>query len=646
MVFPRASHRIGAALLLSCVAFLLVRCGDGTAPEPVYVALHVAPDSADIFIADTVSLAAALESESGELVAASQATWSSRDPNVVSMCAPGCFVGVGAGIGHVEAAAHGLVGGARIVVRRPDEPVGLSISPPTAELVAGDTLRFQAEYRLADGSREDATGAATWSSLHPDVVDVDSTGLATAVQEGSALVVAEASGFRAEALVLVEATVVPVDLFVRPDSAMVVVGHNLRLGAWLVTEAGDTLVAPRVTWSSLAPSVASVDGTGLATGVSQGEATVVAEAAGFDAEASLSVLDVVSLVFTPDTLRLAPGDTGGITAAYLLQDGDTVPAVEKPALWSFNPSVATVQNIDSVAVVIARSVGWGKLGVAVPGLVDTVDVIVADGGPWFGLPPMPGPQSSGCAVVVDGKIYYVGDYVTYVFDPAVQAWSSLSGSPNRREASACAVLGRTIFVMGGYPSRMNDAYRTDDDVWELRAPLPVSGAEVRADTLGGRIYVAGAGTDQDEVWIYDAEADSWSAAPGLNVGRQGFAMGSVAGKLFVAGGDGEELMSLEILDLAVGSWVVGANGPFRSSGMASVVAGHELVVMGGRLSYSQLLDDVAAYNAETGNWTILADMPSARGRARGVFLDGLIYVLGGDLYEERPTNRVDGWRWE
>ena len=82
-----------------------------------------------------------------------------------------------------------------------------------------------------------------------------------------------------------------------------------------------------------------------------------------------------------------------------------------------------------------------------------------------------------------------------------------------------------------------------------------------AAAMGGKIYVTGGHTDQDEpvnsVYVYDPQADAWTQLASMGNARQDHAAAAVGGKLYVFGGIGggfERLSTAEVYDPASDSW--------------------------------------------------------------------------------------------
>lgn len=150
----------------------------------------------------------------------------------------------------------------------------MSVTPLSVTLVPTETQQFAATGNDANGN---PLTSFTWSSDAPGVATVgQSSGLVTGVGGGTATITATASnGATATASVTV---VVPVSITLSPDPAAVEIGTTVSFTA-LARDASNTQVFPRLAWNSSATAVATVDLSGVATGVTQGSATITARAA-------------------------------------------------------------------------------------------------------------------------------------------------------------------------------------------------------------------------------------------------------------------------------------------------------------------------------------------------------------------------------
>ena len=72
---------------------------------------------------------------------------------------------------------------------------GLTIAPKPATKAVGQTQQFSATAASNDGTSADVTGLVSWSSSNPSIVTINSSGLATAVNPGTAIITASGAGF-------------------------------------------------------------------------------------------------------------------------------------------------------------------------------------------------------------------------------------------------------------------------------------------------------------------------------------------------------------------------------------------------------------------------------------------------------------------
>lgn len=149
---------------------------------------------------------------------------------------------------------------------------GISVSPPSATLIKGQTAQLSAVVTTNDPS---VATTVTWASSNAAVASVSATGLVTALTPGSATVTATSTAnanFRAGAQITVSGSGVR-QVRVSPDNAIVPVGNTLQLVANVDADAG---VARTVTWSTSNAAVASVSTSGVVTGVAPGAVTISA----------------------------------------------------------------------------------------------------------------------------------------------------------------------------------------------------------------------------------------------------------------------------------------------------------------------------------------------------------------------------------
>jgi hypothetical protein len=171
----------------------------------------------------------------------------------------------------------------------------VALNPVAARLSLGDSITMTA---LGDtiplgGNVVFATGdiipdrSITWTSSDTSVVTVVD-GAVVSHKEGQAQLHATSGTLTGTRDVRVAAVVDTIHI--SPDGGTVEVGRTLQLGATAVDRRGNALVRT-ISWASSPEEVATVDGTGLVTGVSRGSATVTASAGGQSGSASITVIE-------------------------------------------------------------------------------------------------------------------------------------------------------------------------------------------------------------------------------------------------------------------------------------------------------------------------------------------------------------------
>jgi uncharacterized protein YjdB len=233
-------------------------------------------------------------------------TWTSSDGRVVTVDPGGLATAVGNGAAVVTATTGAVSGTAALSVAQVVRSI--VVNPVSATLNAlGFTAPFSAVARDANG--HDVAGQAfAWRSSATGVATVDAaSGLATAVGNGSATILATAAGVTGSASLLVSQVVVQVD--VSPAAATLNALALTQQFTATARDAGGMLVAGRTfSWTSSAPGVATVDAvTGLATAITIGTATITATTGGVSGAGSLTVVSLP----TP-TLRQDAAPSGNV----------------------------------------------------------------------------------------------------------------------------------------------------------------------------------------------------------------------------------------------------------------------------------------------------------------------------------------------
>jgi len=185
--------------------------------------------------------------------------------------------------------------------------------------------------------------------------------------------------------------------------------------------------------------------------------------------------------------------------------------------------------------------------------------------------------------------------------------------------------------------------------WSRGADMPRLTTEVSAARINDGIYVIGGYDEEGEgvgmVEMYNATTDTWANdIAQLPLPLHHTSSASFGGKLYVAGGytgDWTASDRLFIYDPETNEWTQGNPMPTpRGYPNAEFVNGTLYVIGGdGGEGYARALNTTEAFDPVTNEWTVKAPMPTARHHAASAVVDGEIYVIGGRIGEE--LNNVD-----
>lgn len=172
--------------------------------------------------------------------------------------------------------------------------VSLAVTPATASVLIGATQQYTATATYSDGSAHVVTTASAWTSGTPLVAGVGAaTGLSTGLTAGSSAISASFGGKSASANLSVTAPVTLSSIAVTPATASIVTGTTQQYVATGTYSNGTTATIAVPVWSSGNLPVATINASGLATGVLAGDAIITATSNGKSGNAVLTVTAVV-----------------------------------------------------------------------------------------------------------------------------------------------------------------------------------------------------------------------------------------------------------------------------------------------------------------------------------------------------------------
>jgi uncharacterized protein YjdB len=309
------------------------------------------PDASIAAIGGSLQFVAVARDSLGSVIPGVQFTWTSSASSVSTVSATGLATAVGAGRATIQATVGTVAGSAALAVALKVSSV--TVTPGSASASAlGTTRAYSAEARDANGAV--ILGAIfAWTSSAPAVATVDpASGVATAVSNGTTTITATSGGSSGSATLQVQQVVSAIA--VAPPQDTVGPGGTRQLSASALDANGHAVPAVQFAWSTSDATVASVNASGLATGIAVGTAAIRASAGGVTGAALLTVRPVVaSVTVSPGAAQIpALGGTVAFSAVARDAGGNVIPGVVF-AWSSASPAVASVDPVTGVATGVA-----------------------------------------------------------------------------------------------------------------------------------------------------------------------------------------------------------------------------------------------------------------------------------------------------
>jgi len=247
----------------------------------------------------------------------------------------------------------------------------ITVSPATAALTVGQSEQFLATGTYGHGShpttQQDVTSQVAWGTSNPNVANISSKGVVTAVSAGTATISASMQGFTG--LVVGDATVT-VTGSATTSNPEGIASLTIIPGSQTVAEPGETgqfiaiatsgitglqsNLTNSVSWTSSSPSVAKISTSGLATALAQGATTLTALARNIDGS-------VVTATATFTVTGVGSGTPEPITSLTLIPAAQTV---STPGLTGQFIAIATAGGT-GLQSDVTSSVTWSSSNVGV-----------------------------------------------------------------------------------------------------------------------------------------------------------------------------------------------------------------------------------------------------------------------------------------
>ncbi|HTR23664.1 MAG TPA: Ig-like domain-containing protein [Terriglobales bacterium] len=264
-----------------------------TVSSATLVSISVTPTSAVLAPASTLGLTATGTYSDGTTQTITNAvSWSSSSTQVATVSTAGQVTGQSAGTATISAQSGSVTGSMDLLVES-SALVSLTINPATASVAVQTSIQLRAVGGFADGTSQDLTQSASWTSSPASVATVGDSGgtkgIANGISTGTATVTALFAGEVGTAtLTVTNATLTSITI--SPPNPSIPLGSTQRFTATGNFSDGSTEnLTSQVTWNSSDVGVATISSSGLATSVSTGTTTITARMNGVSGNTVLTV---------------------------------------------------------------------------------------------------------------------------------------------------------------------------------------------------------------------------------------------------------------------------------------------------------------------------------------------------------------------
>ena len=286
--------------------------------------IDIAPFNPTIGSGETLQLFTTVYDQSGGIITPTpEIVWTSDNTAVATVDGSGTITGISAGTGTITGVSRTLSGSVIVTVTNSTfVPVATTIdlTPSSAMIDSGAIGQFFMTVFDQNGDMLEPAPNAVWTSDNTAVATVDGFGTVFGISPGTATISATIGNAVGTALVTV-ITFSPVitTIDITPFDPTIGIGATEQLSVTVFDQNGGVIMPiPDIVWTSDNPAVATVDGSGMITGMNSGTAMV-------DAIAGNVIGTVLVTVGVPTAATaIVPLDVGWNLISLPLQETDSL----------------------------------------------------------------------------------------------------------------------------------------------------------------------------------------------------------------------------------------------------------------------------------------------------------------------------------
>jgi len=295
---------------------------DVTVATPQLISLAIQPSNGKVAVGTGLQLTAIGAYDDGSTKTVTGAvTWTSSSNSIVTVNANSFANAPSIGTATITASLGSITTSTSLMVT--DATLeSIVVTPATPTIALGGTAQFTGTGTFSDGSTQDMSKLATWTSSDTAVATI--TGSTAAGKSSGMTTIQTAFGKITGSTTLNVTSEMLKTVTLAPANATISVGGTVQFTLTGVYSNGTTLnLTTSATWSSSNPSDAQVGtNTGRATGLQCGSATITASYSTFTRMAALTVTgaELSSIAVSPATATIAPGTTQQFVATGIYND--------------------------------------------------------------------------------------------------------------------------------------------------------------------------------------------------------------------------------------------------------------------------------------------------------------------------------------
>lgn len=429
----------------------------------------------------------------GSMQIITSVTWNSNAPAVATIDSSGLASALAAGTSTITAST-GAFSASTLMTVSPVTLQSIAVTPVDPGIAKGIDLQMAATGTFSDASVRDISAQVNWTSADPVVAPISGSGLVTALDLGSSLITASLAGHVGTSTVTVTPAVLQF-ITVTPADPRVETSLTRQLTATGTYSDASTLnVSAQATWTSGTTTTATVNGSGLVTGVSAGTSLISASLNGVSGSTTLTVTTLGS-----NWATVSSGSGGGSgtvnalmgvawTGTQFVTVGAAGTIMTSPDGTTWTPrSSGTSQNLNAVI--------WTGTQLVAVGTGGTI-LTSPDGVTWAA-------RTSGTALALlavtwtGSNLVAVGVAQTTLSSPDGVTWTPL-GTLGYGNDFSCIAWSGTVFV-----ACLGITTSPDAITWTSNSSQPPHGVV----WTGTRFVVV---TDAGLIYVLSAQGTDWN----------------------------------------------------------------------------------------------------------------------------------------